>query len=331
MKVMKWFVIISLVAGFFQLPLYPKISSRVQGKVIDKDTKQPIQGAKVELIYLWANNYSREMNWDKEILTDKNGKFKFDLQFSFYPISKFAFYLQCENKGYISLIPPIYFKYRKDEKFPEVAGVFTLEEGQIKHFAIELEKGGGLKGTIYKKEASGISPYSYIGGYLKRITNPDVNVLREDEYGYNIADIDTDEKGKFEIEGIEPYDDYSIKLLLNGYPAEIIQHIKIEKNVTENMEHVIDLTDPTGMEGLIKIGQTIPENGEVRMQKISGTSLAYTDIGYCRLSKDGSYSCRGLNPGTYRVYVAAYDSEKHEKEFTVEIVEGTTKVFNINL
>jgi len=328
MKVMKWLVIISLAAGFLQGPLFPKISSRVQGKVIDKDTKQPIQGAKVQLIYLWARTFQRIMEADQETFTDKDGKFKFDVM-SFLKHS--AFYVQCEKKGYISLIPSIYLKYRKVEKFPEVAGIFTLQEGQIKHFAIELEKGGGLKGTIYKKEASGISPYSFIGGYLKIITNPDSNLLRDDEYGYNIADIDTDEKGKFEIEGIEPYDDYSIKLLLNGYPAEIIQHIKIEKNVTENIEYVIDLTDPTGMEGVIKIGQTIPESGEVRMQKISGTSLDYTDIGYCRLSKDGRYSCRGLNPGTYRVYVAAYDSEKHEKEFTVEIVEGTTKMFNINL
>ncbi len=329
---MKWLVIISLGVGFFQWPLFPKISSRVQGKVIDKDTKQPIQGAKVQLIYLWINpNYTRERNWDKEILTDKNGKFKFDLQFSFYPISKFAFYLQCEKKGFISLIPPIYLKYRKDEKLPEVAGIFMLQEGQIKHFAIELEKGGGLKGTIYKKDASGISPYSYIGGYLKRITNPDVNVLRDDEYGYNIADIDADKNGIFEIVGIEPYDDYSIKFLPMGYPAVTIHHIKIEKNVTENMEYVIDLTNPTGLEGVIKIGGDIPEGGYVHMRNISKTSLVYTDFGYCSLSEDGSYSCKGINPGTYQVNIEVYKEGKHEKEFIVEIVEGTTKVFNINL
>jgi len=328
---MKWLVIISLAAGFFQWPLFPKISSRVQGKVIDKDTKQPIQGAKVQLIYLWANNYSREMNWDKEILTDKNGKFKFDLQFTFYPISKFAFYLQCENKGYISLIPPIYFKYRKDEKFPEVAGVFTLVEGQIKHFAIELEKGGGLKGTIYKKEASGISPYSYISLYLKRITNPDSNLLRDDEYGYYIASINTDKNGNFEITGIEPYHDYSIKFVLTEHPFGVIQHVKIEKNIIENIEYVIDLTDQTGIEGIIKIGQDIAEKGEVWIRNISKSTLDQTDICNSDISKDGRYSCKGVNPGTYRVYVIAFNSVKSEKEFVVEIVEGTTKVFNIIL
>ncbi|MDQ1353671.1 MAG: CarboxypepD reg-like domain [Acidobacteriota bacterium] len=328
MKVMKWLVIISLAAGFFQLPLYPKISSRVQGKVIDKDTKQPIQGAKVQLIYLWARTFQRVMDPDQETFTDKDGKFKFDVR-SY--IKHSAFYLQCEKTGYISLIPSFYFEYRKDEKFREVAGVFRLQEGQIKHFAIELEKGGGLKGTIYKKEASGISPFSYLGGYLKRRTNPDSNLLQDDEYGYYIASINTDKNGNFEITGIEPYDDYSIKFVLTEHPFEVIQHVKIEKNIIENIEYVIDLTDQTGIEGIIKIGQDIAEKGEVWIRNISKSSLDQADICNSDISKDGRYSCKGVNPGTYRVYVIAFNSVKSEKEFIVEIVEGTTKVFNIIL
>jgi hypothetical protein len=328
MRVMKWLVFISLVVGFFQYPLFPKLSSRVQGKVIDKDTKQPIQGAKVQLIYLSDDYYQRLMQPDQETFTDKDGKFKFDVG---EYIKHSAFYVQCEKKGYISLIPSVYLKYRKDEKLPEVAGIFTLQEGQIKHFAIELEKGGGLKGTIYKKETSGISPYSYISGFLQRKTNPNTSILMDELDGYDIAHIQADENGKFEIEGIEPFDDYFIEFLPDKYPAEIIEHIKIEKTVTENMEYTIDLTDPTGMTGVIKIGQDIPEGGYVHMRNISKTSLNYSDIGFCSLSKDGSYSCKGLNPGTYRVNIEVYKSGKHEKEFIVEIVEGTTKVFNINL
>ncbi len=335
MKAMKWFVLISLVAGFFQCPLFPKISSRVQGKVIDKDTKQPIQGAKVQLIYLWISpNYSRERNWDKEILTDKNGNFKFDLQFSFYPISKFAFYLQCEKKGYISLIPSIYLKYRKDEKFPEVAGVFTLEEGKIKHFAIELEKGGGLKGTIYKREASGISPFSNVSGYLERKANPNISLLRDEKDGYSIASIYTDDNGKFEIDGIEPFDDYYILLLGDGYNIPYIEGIKIDKNITENFEYVIDLTDQTGIEGFIKIGQDFAEGGLVAFYKnnIDETSLTKKDRGGSAISETGYYSLKGINPGTYRMYVfASYKLKQYRKDFVIEIVEGTTKVFNIDL
>jgi hypothetical protein len=94
---------------------------------------------------------------------------------------------------------------------------------------------------------------------------------------------------------------------------------------------MIDLTDQTGIEGIIKIGQDIAEKGEVWIRNISKSSLDQADICNSDISKAGRYSCKGLNPGTYRVYVAAYDSEKHEKEFIVEIVEGTTKVFNIIL
>ena len=329
---MKWLVIISLVAGFFQWPLYPKISSRVQGKVIDKDTKQPIQGAKVELIYLTSGTTQRLREPDQETLTDKNGKFKFDVR---YFIRGTDFYLQCQKKGYISLIPDYYFRYFIKEKFQEIVGVFTLQEGQVKHFAIDLEKGGGLKGTIYKKEPSGISPYSYLGGYLKRRTDPDVNLLIDDKIDYNIADIDTDENGKFEIDGIEPYDDYYITLFGGGYNIPNIEGIKIEKNITENFEFVIDLTDQTGIEGFIKIGQEFARDGLVLMWKYSSSKipLEEKDSGGCKISYNGHYFCKGLNPGTYVLKFSAVTENGVEKtgEYMVEIISGTTKLFNINL
>jgi hypothetical protein len=332
MKVMKWLVIIILVAGFFQWPLFPKISSRVQGKVIDKDTKQPIQGAKVQLIYLWAGSTKRIREPDQETLTDQKGKFKFDVK---YLRGLADFYLKCEKKGYISLIPSYYERYGKDEKFLEITKLFTLEEGQIKHFAIELEKGGGIKGTIYKKEASGISPFSDISGFIGRNTNPDVNFLKDDADCYDIAHIKADENGKFEIDGIEPYDDYYIIFLKNGYKIPDIKGIKIEKNITESFEYVIDLTDQTGIEGYIKIGQDFASYGLVWMYKYNPykTPLTENDSGVCNVSKNGYYFCKGLNPGTYilRISIHTEDGLKKTGEYMVEIISGSTKLFNINL
>ncbi len=332
MKVMKWLVLMSLVAGFSQWPLFPKISSRVQGKVIDKDTKQPIQGAKVQLIYLTSGTTQRLREQDQETLTDQNGKFKFDVR---YYLTGTDFYLQCEKKGYISLIPDYYFGYFIKEKFQEMTGVFTLQEGQVKHFAIELGKGGGLKGTIYKKEASGISPFSDLSGNLERRNNPDATLLKDYKHGYNIAPIYTDENGKFEIEGIEPYDDYSLVFFPGKRVLEVIQPVKIVKNINENIEYIIDLTDQTGIEGVIKIGQDFAQHGFVVMIKneTAITSLTQNDMCSDQIYDQGCYSCKGLNPGRYllKVNVESKDGVSRIEEFVVDIISGTTKVFNINL
>lgn len=317
----------------FQLSLFPKISSRVQGQVIDKDTKLPIQGAKIQLIFLSiSDKYQRNRELDMETITDQNGKFKFDLS---YIWRSSAYYLQCEKKGYISLIPDYYFRHYIQEKFPEMTGVFILQEGQIKHFVIELEKGGGLKGTIYKKEASGISPYSNVSGILERKNNPNISVLRDEKYSYEIATLHADENGKFEIEGVEPYDDYYILLQGDGYNIPFIEGIKIEKNVTENIEHIIDLTDQTGIEGFIKIGQDFVSYGYVLMYRCDTfkTPLIKKDYGGCKISNNGYYSCKGLNSGTYllKYNVNSKDGVQRIGEYEVEVISGTTKTFNINL
>jgi hypothetical protein len=281
---------------------------------------------------LWAGSTKRIREPDQETLTDQKGKFKFDVR---HLIGMADFYLQCEKKGHISLIPDYYFNHFIKEKFQEMAGVFTLQEGQVKHFAIELEKGGGLKGTIYKKEASGISPFCDIGGFLEKKNNPDATFLKDSDFGYNIALIKTDENGKFEIEGIEPYDDYNIFLFKNGYNIPDIEGIKIEKNKSESFEYVFDLTDQTGIEGFIKIGQDFASYGLVWMYKYSTskTTLDENVSGSCDVSQNGYYFCKGLNPGTYilRISVHTVDGLKKTGEYMVEIISGSTKVFNINL
>lgn len=327
----KFFVLLVLIGFFSPIDLFPRISSRVEGTVIDKDTGQPIEGAEVHLLNIYLTSrpgYGKLFEWEKA--TDKKGKFKFEVRFSHIKVPQ-SYYLQCKKKGYISLIPDFYFEYYRDEKFPEMAGVFVMGEGEVKHFVIELEKGGTLKGTILKREASGVSTFSYVGGFLQRKANPNERYLRENHY-YNIIDIDTDENGKFEIIGVEPFDDYFIKLVLDGYVDQVIENIKIEKNQSENIEYIIDLTNQTGIEGIIRIGQHFPKGGSILMYKLNTGSLVQSDICGCRLENDGSYICKGINPGTYRIKVTASDeNDSYEKEFTVEILEGKTKNFDINL
>lgn len=327
MRSIKFLVLLVLTICFFQFSLFSRISSRVEGKVIDKDTGQPIEGAEVHLFNVAPRpNYLRLLEWEK--VTDKKGKFMFEVPSFNIPQS---YYIQCKKKGYISLIPDYYFRYKKKEKFPEIAKFFVMGNGEVKHFVIELEKGGTLKGTILKRKPTGVSPFSQVGGFLKRKNNPNENYLQDYKYGYNIAHIDADENGKFEIIGIEPFDDYFIKFVLNGYSDRTIENIKIEKNQSENIEYIIDLTNQTGIEGIIRIGKHLAERGSILMYKINSGSLVYSDICGCRLENDGSYFCKGVNPGTYLMKVTASDeNDSYEKEFIVEIIEGKTKNFDIN-
>lgn len=335
MRAIKLLILVVFIVVLFQANMDAKISSRVEGVVTDKDTGIPIEGAKVTLhIGYMRTDYfvtNREIEW--ETVTNSKGYFRFNIGIPLTRVNEF--YVQCSKKDYIPSIPELYKAYSKPEFVKENFRVFKLNEGQIKHLKIELEKGGILKGKIFKKEPSGITPLSYAGGFLKRKSNPDEKRLEEAISGYKIEHIDADEKGEFEIHSIEPYDNYYITFVLNGYPLIDVSDIKVNKYTTEMVEIILDLTDQTGIEGIITVGALPAKSGyiyiirDVPISQLKKNDISSFDIYENNIN--GKYSCKGLNPGVYRMSVHVSNGNvRYDKDFIIEIEKGITKVFNID-
>jgi len=325
MKRVTLLLVFLLVWGSCQVNLVPLISSRVDGTVLDKETRQPIAGAKVELIIGPGTGVSMELS--RETVTNAKGYFRFDLSFK-VPVTA---YFKCEKEGYIPLIPEYYLMHAKEELFDKVVNLFEIHQGKIKRSIITLEKGGTLKGKVFKRDANGISPFSNLRGLLLRSTNPDANLLLDESY-YIIAHTGTDTNGEFEIKGIEPYNAYYLKFSPIGYPREEIRGISISQNENPVLEYIIDLTNQTGIKGTVFLGQKPVDLGEITIRNMSKKVLENKDIGLYIFNKDGTYQFFGVNSGRYEVVVNDSDLGKsYEKRLEVDIVQGETKVLNITL
>jgi hypothetical protein len=129
--------------------VFARISSRIEGTVTDKDTGEPIPKA-------WVLLYRVEKGIEETTQTNDKGYFKFEGP-PIFPNREY--FIRCTATGYAQYIPGYYLEYVKPEYFDEIIHPFLLEEGQIKHVQIRLEKGGSLKGILYIKDASGILPF----------------------------------------------------------------------------------------------------------------------------------------------------------------------------
>ena len=353
MNRVKPIILVVLFLGICQFNLFSLITSRVEGTVVDKDTGAPIEGVKV-VLRLRSGKLGDLVG---ETMTNKKGYFKFD-----DIRGNYEYYLLCFKKGYIPFLPEYYRQWIKDEYFEEIYRVFKLDEGQIKHIKIKMEKGGILKARFYKKEASGVSIYKNISFSLERKREPnEVFFIDLDTFFVLSVEIDNigdiaptvfihpNKTGEFEIKGftvevtqpgeyvvygLEPLYDYNITFSEDGYRIPVIRDISIEKNEVTNIEYTVDLTNKTGIQGGITISGIPPRDGSIALDSLDpDTPDLYWS---CRseLDKDGKYSCLGLLPGKYKmeIYVIAQSPPDHDirKDIIVEIEEGKTKILNLN-
>jgi hypothetical protein len=300
--------------------IFALITSRVEGIVTDIDTGLAIADVEVHLVL----DYGIEpRKWRTK--TDRNGYFKFDHQ-----IYADGYYIQCYKKGYIPFLPE-YYRSVKDELFAKIFRVFDLKEGQIKHIRIKLERGGTLKGVLYKKELSGVTIFKNVSMFLGRKKDADEYVFPGHVKELGNIEVKTNEKGEFEMTGLEPSDEYFIEFLEIGYRYPTFRNIKIRKNEVTNIDFTVDFTDQTGIKGVIKINGEIPQIGSVYLKIITNNNsdLLWSCRSY--INDIGEYSCFGLLPGKYEMDINLYYSEgKVTKRLIVEIEQGKTKTLDLN-
>ena len=326
-RIKRIFVFILFVVVICSINLSAFVSSTIEGVVYDKETGKPIEGAEVILKAVDSTFYPL-FSWETK--TDKKGYFKFEIKFHLKHLKE---YLQVEKEGYISYIPYVYLRYCKRDKRGKIHKLFKIKEGEIKHFKIALKSGGGIKGRFMMKEEDGIKPLKEFGFMIKRETNPLPGLLKDKEY-YEIKYVETDKDGYFEAKGIEPYDNYYLEILLNGYAVRYIKKISIRKNSITEINKIFDFRDQTGIKGEVFVNRNKAENVIIVLRYLENgkkqISKEYCGCGYMNYHSN-KYFCKGLKPGVYEVIAYAGVKKKRsvKKRFKINIVKGKLKVLNI--
>ncbi|MCP4156657.1 MAG: carboxypeptidase regulatory-like domain-containing protein [bacterium] len=320
---------------FGQLYLFPDISCRVEGEILDKDTGLPIEGAKVKLYEVDKNNIFRiYLEW--QTATDNKGRFRFQLG-SFFARDSRMFRIQCHKDGYVRFLPEIYRSIVKKEYRETLYRAFSLKEGEIKHLKIKMEKGGALKGTLHVKDVDGLKPYKGNGYLLLKHTTHQF-ILDKEKLSLPTRDtlwvsrIVTDENGNFALDGLIPSTSYMIRFTHNSYKRMPLEMIQIKKNETNNYSYTLDITDKSGIKGVASIDNHTLHAGTVRAKK-KVESGSPGDYCICAVGEDGNYSCLGLSPGEYQITVSATskDLKMFRKTLDVVVESGKTKELDIEL
>lgn len=316
-----------LIIAFFFNPLFALIEGRIEGVVKDKDTKLPIEGATITLKILAESDFYELFEF--KYTTKKNGAFHFDIE----PKKEIFYYVQCQKKGYISLIPEYYFEYDKIELFRDMVKGFSVDQGQVKFVDIGLEKGAVLEGMLRGIGLQGEYPLASVSGFLMRKTNPNHAYLKE-KYLYVVNHFDTDEKGFFKIAGVEPYDQYLLAVNMAAHEVKDIEHVIVEKGKDNYFRYTLDLTDQTGFEGYIKVNGHPPHSCTIDLSQFSKTNpdqLIYWSRIYA--NKEGFFSYKGILPGIYILSFSGTDEDNNYFRFPenkiIEIVSKKTLVLNL--
>ena len=298
MRRIKLFVLVVFVLSLFQLSLYSLITSRVEGVVIDKDTGQPIEGAKVYLFELdiFDNNSAEYESFDM-LETNKKGYFKFN------NVKKGTYFLSIFKQGYAAFGPLYAHGYDALELIGEPTWQqkngseierFYLKEGQIKHFKINLEKEAILKIKVLKKLPNGIEPYSEkYEGYV-RLSLKHRGFINEIK-----AETGSEFQSIFFKKGL-----VDIKIKPEGYKTKTYKDVLLDSGETKTIEYVADFTAGQVLHGVIKYADT--------KEPIYLASIAFVkidepgkDFEVMNLWTDenGEFWIGGFEPGTFKLYI----------------------------
>ena len=305
-------------------PLFALIEGRVEGTVKDKDSGDVLGGAKIELFQWYSEDGISDSLLVNTNQSNEKGIFSINIK------RPAKYYLKVSRQGYVQFLPDYYYGYLKDDVFPNVAKIFQIGEGQIKHIQIELERGGKISGTIQGKDSSGTVPVTAsIILYRKSL---DEELFNKENF-YKLRTISS-ENGDFSIDGLEASDDYFLEIInWEGMPNKVYNSIEIKKGSTINISETFDFTDSTGIYGTISINGKPPRNGEVILTKREPDSLILTMCSYFLKKNDGNYRFRALSPGGYSMEVGVLSQDRKivEKKFYVEVKKGVSTLMDVTL
>jgi hypothetical protein len=298
----------------------------VEGIITDKHTGMPIEGAPVTV---FPYPIIELMSWESR--TDKEGHFRIGVD------GIGEFFVSCKADGYVLFPPEYYFstlRHDYEDELKKAFNIFYLKDGEQKKLDIQLQKAGTIEGKIFKKDSSGISPYSRVQVALFRDRAESYDtILPKDIKGFFIENHTfTDENGEFVITNLAPLI-YDLKVVIDRLSRNELKGIFVKANERTRVEHIVDLTDPTGVKVKIRLNNKIPKNADIGLQVIKDGKASRFNTRDSSTCKDGAYSCLGMPEGAYRMSIFCQDENgiDYLKKLDIEIVPEKTTILEVNL
>lgn len=245
----------------------------ISGKIIEKDSKDPIANIKLQLTIHIPGKHTRR----KETKTDGIGRYRFE---------------NLEPAKYrIEIIPIHPYCYRFSNQINNHK-VIILKENEDRVCDGILEIGGSVRGFVYK--APGV-PFNNV--FIK--INSDNN-----SFGFGR----TKEDGSFFIGNLCDSEDYYLEFThkISGHSYKFIDNIQIEKGKSTKIDDIVfDFDDVTGIEGYVKsaIDRKPLANARLsfwyKQQITGGRNLTSGEV---NTDENGYFYMKNLKPGKYFIY-----------------------------
>ena len=203
----------------------------------------------------------------------------------------------------------------------ELVEVLRIDEGEIRHLDIQMERGGQLLAKIFKKDENGISPYTDFSAQIGYSPGD------SSDYIFTLSGIR--EGGEFFADGLAVSDRYSLSVIETesaGYP-EFETNFEIKKGETTIIEHTFDFTDNTGVTGVIYMDDEPVSSGGLSLINSSGNTVARA-----RVSPANKYTFKNIEPGPYTLFfVFIKDEKKYSSNIGIIIEKGILKNYDIRV
>ncbi len=292
----------------------------ISGKIIEKESKQPIANIKLHLKVFIPGEFTT----DKETKTDGKGRYRFE---------------NLEPGDYrIEIRPPHPYCYKRKEQINK-SEVIVLKKSEDRVCDGILEIGGSVRGFVYK--APGI-PFN------------DVSIKIGSHYG-SMGSGRTKEDGSYFIGNLCASEDYIINFehSISGHSYKFISGIEIKKGKSTQIEDIMfNLEEITGIEGNVKSsidGKSLAKAklGFFYIKKINH-EIFFCGEGYT--DKMGYFYMKNLKPGKYFIstwwpvenpkrnpktgkplYSAGYVEMRNRKRFFIDVEQGQISKIDINI
>jgi len=276
--------------------------------VKDAETGGAIENVKVFLFIYRDGSYDRKPHF--ETVTDKNGRFVFD------QLKNDRYFVMGEHEDYLLSVPERKLALRD---LSSIVDLFDLQQGQIKHLEIQLQKGGKIKGRVLLKDENGVSGAKLALVYLE---NKQVRNQRDP------LNSEVDSNGNFLFGSLIPDNNYRIEIVLPWEFPNFETDLSVKKGGTTYIEHTFDATDNTGAFGTVTINGNPHDDCGVRLYSLSAEkTIARTDT-----DDNGKYVMKNVPLGTYFIKFSFLDDNKNfqQKEIKIEIKKNEMKQIDID-
>lgn len=272
---------------------------KVVGRIVDADTGDPVQEA-FQLLFLDSDRDQYGFNVEAKEETTEQGTFEKKLIPHIYSIE---FYPLAENSKYCFF--PYPFRLEEKKRIH-----VKVERGKITLIQIEAPRGGTIK--IYTVDQNNVkfnpsTTFNQKFKILADIHNPVYRAVYQGKDNLN--------DGEFIVNRLYP-GNYSLEVWFDGlgYPEVKKENIPVEKGKTTEVLISMDLSDNTGIEGILTdVNGVVLEGAHVGfVHKDFGMKVNFDAYA----NKNGYYQLKGMPAGYYYII---FFNKKSDIDDIVEI------------